>query len=200
MSRAFWRTSVQEEVDAELAFHLEMTTRELMETGMTRSQARAEAERRFGDARAVNDECRRYGGERDRKRRRAEYLDELRQDVSFALRQLAKARTFSIVAIVTLALGIGATASVFSTLDAVVLRPLPFDHAERVVELHSAQRGDLSSPAVPEFLAMRSSRVFETVSGAVLGMGLTVKIGDQIAATTTKVRRPVSARPYPFVP
>lgn len=178
MKRAFWRTSVQEEVDAELAFHLEMTTRELMESGMTRSQARAEAERRFGDARAVNDECRRYGGERDRKRRRAEYLDELRQDVSFSLRQLAKARTFSVVAIVTLALGIGATASVFSTLDAVVLRPLPFDHAERVVELQSAQRGDLSSPAVPEFLALRSSNVFETVSGAVLGMGLTVKIGD----------------------
>ena len=52
----FGRAPVEEEVDAELAFHLEMTTRELMERGMNTSQARAEAERRFGDLRSVNDE------------------------------------------------------------------------------------------------------------------------------------------------
>ena len=65
--RLFRRASVEEEVDSELAFHIEMSTRELMELGMTHQQARAEAERRFGDANVVNAECRRYGAERDRK-------------------------------------------------------------------------------------------------------------------------------------
>ena len=85
----FGRAPVNEEVDAELAFHLEMKTRELMERGMTRQHARAEAERRFGDMKSVNDECRRYGIERNRRERRAEYFEELKHDVAFAVRQLA---------------------------------------------------------------------------------------------------------------
>src|SRR5580765_4270446 len=112
------RTSVDDEVESELAFHLEMTIRELMEHGMTRSNARLEAERRFGDSASINAECRRYGEERDRKATRAEFRHELRQDVVFAMRQLGRARGFTIVAILTLALGIGATAAVFSALDA----------------------------------------------------------------------------------
>jgi hypothetical protein len=108
-----------EEVDAELAFHLEMTTRQLMERGMNRSQARAEAERRFGDLQSVNAECRRYGTERDQKARRANTSASFGHDVAFAVRQLARARGFAAVAIITLALGIGATAAMFSALDAV---------------------------------------------------------------------------------
>jgi putative ABC transport system permease protein len=178
MRRAFWRASVRDEVDAELAFHLEMTTRELMETGMTRTQARAEAERRFGDRRSVSEACERYGDERDRRARRTEYLDELRQDVSFAWRQLASAPGFSAIAIATLALGIGATAAVFSALDAVVLRPLPFAHSERIVAVSPVERGTTSNPLVPEFLAFRSSGVFENVAGAIPGMGISMKLGD----------------------
>ena len=174
----FGRAPVEEEVDAELAFHLEMTTRELMERGMNKSQARAEAERRFGDLRSVNDECRRYGTERDQKARRAEYLGELRNDVAFAARQLTRARGFSAVAIVTLALGIGATAAVFSALDAVVLRPLPFDHPERIVEFRSARRGDPDALSTPEYVAMNRSGIFEHFSAAVLGGGMTMTMGE----------------------
>src|SRR4051812_30979291 len=86
------RTPIEEEVDTELAFHLEMTTRELMETGMTKEQARAEAARRFGDVDAVNSACQQYGRERDRNANRAELRAELRQDATFAVRQLARAR------------------------------------------------------------------------------------------------------------
>src|SRR5262249_43258370 len=130
------------------------------------------------DVRSVSDACRQYGDERDRRARRTEYRDELRQDVSFAVRQLARAPGFTTVAIVTLALGIGATAAVFSVLDAVVLRPLPFEHSERVVALSPVMRGVKSNPLVPEFLAFRSSGAFETVAGAIPGMGISIKLGD----------------------
>src|SRR5438067_4545584 len=131
-----WRTSVEDEVESELAFHLEMTTRELMERGMTPDNARREAERRFGDSATINAECRRYGEERDRRAGRAEYRHEMRQDIAFAVRQLLRARGFTSVAVITLALGIGATAAVFSALDAVALRPLPYPNAERIVAVY----------------------------------------------------------------
>ena len=104
MKHVLWRTSVRDEVDAELAFHVEMTIRELMETGMTEHEARAKAGRRLGDAGSVSETCRRYGNERDRRARRSQYRDELRQDLSFAWRQLARAPGFAGVAIATLAL------------------------------------------------------------------------------------------------
>src|SRR5436305_9748974 len=112
-----------------------------MKLGMTRSNARLEAERRFGDATAIDAECRRYGRERDRAQQRAEYRHELVQDMIFAVRQLRRARSFTIVAVLTLALGIGATAAVFSALDAVALRPLPYANPDRIVDLFPARRG-----------------------------------------------------------
>lgn len=179
MKRGFWRRSVRDEVRTELAFHLEMTTRELMESGMTRQQARAEAERRFGDTRSASEECERLGEERDRRARRAEYRDELRQDLSFAWRQLVGAPGFSLVAIGTLALGIGATSAVFGALDAVVLRPLPFPHGERIVMvMPNVRNAGPTPPLVPEFLALRSSGVFESAAGVVPGIGISMRLGE----------------------
>ena len=176
--RSLWRTSVDVEVETELAFHLEMTTRALMERGMSPTNARAEAERRFGDSAAINAECRRYGEERDRRVDRAEYWQELRQDVTFALRQLLRARTFTIVAVLTLALGIGATAAVFSALDAVALRPLPYSDPDRIVAVHPTRRGELTDPSPPEFLAYRDVPGFAHVAAAVLQAGITMRLGD----------------------
>lgn len=176
--RAFRRAPVEQEVDDELAFHLEMTTRELMEQGMTRSQARTEAERRFGDAAVVNEECRRFGRERERNERRAEYRDELRQDVWFATRQLLKAKSFTAIAVLTLALGIGATAAVFSVLDAVVLRPLPFANPDRVVTLNPSRHGEAQGNSVPDFLAWRKVRELEVVAAAVVNSGITMNVGE----------------------
>jgi predicted permease len=169
---------VQDEVESELAFHLEMTTRELMELGMTRTNARLEAERRFGDSASINAECRRYGEERDRKASRAELRHELRQDVSFAIRQLSRKPGFTAVAVLTLALGIGATAAVFSALDAVALRPLPFPDADRIVRVYPTRSSGLSDPSVPEFLAYRDVRAFDHVAAAVLQAGITLRLGD----------------------
>jgi hypothetical protein len=126
------RPRVEEEVDAELAFHVDMVVQTLIDRGMTPGDARAEAVRRFGDLAVVGAECRRLGRQRDRLRSRAEYLAEMRQDFAFALRQLGRARGFAATAAFTLALGIGATAAVFSALYAVVLQPFPFADARTV--------------------------------------------------------------------
>jgi predicted permease len=174
----FWRGSVEREVDSELAFHLELTIRELMERGLSRRDAEAEARRRFGDPATVGEECRRYGAERERRERRAEYRDELRQDVVFAVRQLLRARGFTAVALLTLGLGIGATATMFSAVDAVVLRGLPFADQARVVAIHPRYEGVDGTVAPPELLAFEKVDAFEYVAGARLGGGATVQLGD----------------------
>ena len=171
------RDSVEREVGDEIAFHIEMATRDLIAAGTPPDAARAEALRRFGDAASIDDECRRYGRERDQHARRTEYRSELAQDLSFGARQLAKSRGFSIVAVLTLALGIGATAAVFSVLDAVVLRPLPYPHAERIVHLYSARKGERMDPSAPEFVALRTARDFQSVAAGVTQAGITLDLG-----------------------
>ena len=86
----FWRARVEDEVDTEFSFHVEMRTRELVEQGMPPAEAREAAIRRFGDINRVNATCRALGKQRDDDMRRTEYFSELTQDVTFACRQLAQ--------------------------------------------------------------------------------------------------------------
>ena len=135
------RPRVEDEVDDEFAFHVDMTMQMLVAQGSSPDDARAEAVRRFGNMAVVSAECQHFGRQRDRSRSRAEYMRELLQDITFSLRQLRRTPGFAITAIVTLALGIGATAAVFSALYAVVLSPLPFANADRVVQFEGIRRG-----------------------------------------------------------
>ena len=143
-----WKGSVADEVDAELDFHLEMRVREYVARGMAPDEARRAAFGRFGNFQRVNATCRAIGRQRDRDMRRTEYLSELTQDVSFACRQLLKQPGFTAVAVLTLALGIGATAAIFSAVHAVVLEPLPFPEADRILAIYeefSSGRGNVSA-------------------------------------------------------
>jgi predicted permease len=161
----FWRGSVDDEVDAELAFHIEMRARELVARGMTAEDARAAAVRRFGDIKRVNATCRREGRRRDRDMRRTEYLSELAQDVTFAWRQLLRNPGFTIVAVVTLALGIGATAAIFSAVHAVVLRPLPVPHPERIIAVYTDWRGNPGNVSAGNFVhGIANVRAFTAVT------------------------------------
>jgi predicted permease len=128
-----WKASVENEVDAEFDFHVEMRTREYVERGMDRDAARAAAVARFGDIATVNAECRSIGNQMEREMVTTEYLAELAHDVRFAARQLIKAPAFTTVAVLTLALGVGATTAIFSAVEAVVLRPFPYSHPDRLV-------------------------------------------------------------------
>ena len=144
----FWRGRVEDEVDAELDFHVEMRARELVERGMPPSEAREAAVRRFGNITQVNATCRALGKQRDHMMRRTEYFSELTQDVTFACRQLVRSPGFTTVAVLTLALGIGATTAIFSAVQSVVLRPLPFPEPDRLVSVYEHvrnNRGDVSA-------------------------------------------------------
>lgn len=119
------------DIDRELAFHIEERVDELMATGMTEAEARREAARRFGDPLRHR--------ERMRDADVAPWLDSIASDVRHAMRGLRTSPGFSLVAILSLALGIGANTSIFSLMDAVMLRSLP---VERPHELVRVTRGD----------------------------------------------------------
>src|ERR671923_2609001 len=110
-----WRSSTQVErdVEEELRFHLEMRARELVAAGMPEEVARDEARRQFGDLDFTRAYCADLDRRRVRRARLAELLEELRQDVGYAVRQLAHAPAFTAATVLTLALGIGATSAIF---------------------------------------------------------------------------------------
>ncbi|HEU4563676.1 MAG TPA: permease prefix domain 1-containing protein, partial [Gemmatimonadaceae bacterium] len=163
--RAFrfpWRTTrqVAEEVDAELAFHLERRTEELMAAGLAPDDARREAAARFGDLEFTRRYCRGEDVRRERESRHMTMLHELRQDLGYALRTLRSAPGFTLVALLTLALGIGANTAIFSVVRGVLLRPLPFPAAERVVRIwHANRSADVarSQLSEPDFLEWRAA-------------------------------------------
>jgi putative ABC transport system permease protein len=138
-----WRVSVEQEVDEELTFHLEMRTRELIARGMDPAAARQEALRRAGDLRRVTRSLVSVGRKRDREMRIGQWVEEFGGDVWFALRQVNTARGFAAVAVLTLALGIGANSAIFALADAALLRPLPYAEPDRLVALWE---GDAASP------------------------------------------------------
>jgi putative ABC transport system permease protein len=148
---ALWRIPVEEEVREELAHHLDLRTRELMADGLTAEAARAEAERRFGNLHRIEAQLTTLGHARNRSYARRQWLDELAQDITFAIRQYRVRPSFTAAAVVTLALGIGTATAIFSVVHAVILRPFPFDDPDRVLLVNAVFRDRPTSFSVAAF-------------------------------------------------
>ncbi|HUQ82169.1 MAG TPA: ABC transporter permease [Gemmatimonadaceae bacterium] len=161
---------VAEDVRRELEFHIEQRVAELIAGGMSREQAAAKAREAFGDRVAVEEECREIETRRRDTRRRMRAREALRQDVALGIRMLRRSPGFALAAIATLALGVGANTAVFSIVNTVLLRPLPFAEPERlvhVVERHEKGWADL---AWTGFLDVQSqARSFSSVAAYTVG-------------------------------
>jgi predicted permease len=154
------REAMEREMDEEMRFHIERQTEKNLRAGMPPEEARRAALLSFGAMERFKEES------RDEARPRR--LEELLQDVRFGLRTLARNPGFTLVAVLTLALGIGANTAIFSVVDGVLLRPIPLDHADRLMVVWETDRdsGTTREPSsVPDYLDFQElSRTFEQLA------------------------------------
>ncbi len=152
--------ALQRELDAEVQFHLESRIASGVRAGMTRAAAEAEARAAFGPVGRVTDAMREV--------RVMTWLESWFQDLRYGARSLARERISTTAVVAMLALGIGANVAIFTLLNAIWLRPLPYRAASRLVTLEDsfARLGIARvTPTIPEFLDVRSwNQSFETMA------------------------------------
>jgi putative ABC transport system permease protein len=167
-----WRVDVHQEVDEEIAFHIEMRTRELIERGVDPKTAREIVLARVGDTTRLKRTCVDLGRRREREMRITQWLDEFRHDARFAVRQLKASPGFTLVAVITLALGIGANSAMFALADVTLIRPLPYPEPHRLMmvweQTATRARRQVSPLNLRDWTA--ANHTFETL-GAVAASG-----------------------------
>ena len=159
MNFLFHRRRVEREMDEEFRSHLELRAADLERQGISAPEAERQARIEFGGCQNYKEECRETLGTR--------LLQELAADVRYGVRQLCRNPGFAAVAILTLALGIGANTAIFSAVDAVLLRPLPFSRPHRLASVLSVQipRGNGREASYPDFLDWRArNHVFDQMA------------------------------------
>jgi len=127
--------AIQRDVDDELSFHLAMRQEKLRRAGLSTDDAHAIAHERFGDASRVRDELLTIDRQHAREVRMMEWIESVWSDFRYALRTLRRIPIFTSVATITLALGIGATTAMFTLVNSILLRPLPYPNADRLVRV-----------------------------------------------------------------
>ena len=178
LRRLFGRDA-HRDVDDELSFHLEMRVQELIARGENPERARALALERFGDVDSPRSEMLEITERRSRRMARSEFTDEVKQDVAYALRTLRRTPGFSLVAVLTLALGIGANSAIFSVVYGVLLQSLPYREPAQLMEVQTAYPNGENYPlSAPDFMNIHDdNRVFSEVAAynpitaTVLGLG-----------------------------
>ncbi|MGH7623009.1 MAG: ABC transporter permease, partial [Gemmatimonadaceae bacterium] len=178
------------EVDDEMRVHLQARIDDFVRLGHDRADAERLARREFGDIGAARAELVSIDRRRLGRVALREWVSSLGQDVRFALRGLRARPGFSLTILLTLALGIGANAAIFSVVDAVLLRQLPFANPDRLVHLweYSSHTVDGRSEAsYPDYLSWRErNRVFSDIGGYQNARFL-VGTDDPVAVNGTKV-------------
>lgn len=156
--RLWRRRQLERDLQDEMQFHLEMLARRHQQDGMTREAAQHAAHRAFGNATGLKESSRDLWS--------FPALEAFFQDLRSGWRQLRRRPGFALVAILTLALGIGATTAIFSLFYAALLRPLPLDHPERIVLLQERYHRDgIRRASVPNFRDwQKQNDVFEAMA------------------------------------
>src|SRR6267154_1585262 len=159
----FTRKNHDSELDLELRAHLEMLTEENIRRGMSPAEARYAARREFGGVEQTK--------ELHRQQRSIQLLDALVEDLRFALRGLGKRPAFALVAILTLALGIGSTTAVFSVVDRILFRSLPYPHDDRLVSFGDTAPFEANEFVLgPDYVDWKKAQTpFESVTSFVPG-------------------------------
>jgi putative ABC transport system permease protein len=181
----FRKTRLDRELGLEIAHHLEQLKAEYMADGLDAAEAAIAARRSFGSATAISDEC--------RDTRRTQWIEDFVQDTRFACRTFAKAPAFTLAAILTLGLGVGANTAFFSTAYAIVMRPLPYPESTRLVSVNDVV-------AVGPVTTLRSLSNTTEYAGYMPNNELDLQLGGDArkimaAASTWNLLRVLRARP-----
>ena len=179
----FWGNDPQRDLDDELRFHIESRYEEFLAAGMDPARARAEAEHRFGSVSSVREQCAAIDSQWTRERSMLDVVHTISADFRYAFRQLRRNTALSVAAILCFALGIGANTSIFSVVDAVLFRPLPFREPDRLVlvgeglpRFGTENFGVISAPEFEDYQRLNgrvfsSSAMYEGESFAIGGTG-----------------------------
>jgi len=171
--RLWRRKQMEEELEKELRFHLDQHVNELIAQGYAPDLAQRNARLAFGGQEQVKEECRDARGTR--------WFEDLLRDFRYALRALRQRPGFAAVAILTLALGSGATTVMFTVINGVLLKPLAYPDADRLVTLHgkTEKYGEQWGFSYPEFLDYQStSRTLGSMAAWTYGGGTITKPGE----------------------
>lgn len=169
----FRRAKVEEELDDELRFHLERQTEKYIRGGIVQEEARRRVRLEFGGVDQIKEDCRDARG--------VSVLEAFSQDVRYGLRMLRKSPGFTAIVVVTLALGIGVNSAIFSLVDGIILRPLPYPQSNAIVHFGWMDKSLIPNLSVPEFRFCRDHATsFAAIAGFQAGEG------SELSQGTTK--------------
>ena len=182
MFRFFRKRSFERDLEEELRAHIEIEARLLEERGLSRQQAEAQARHSFGNRTRIAEDMREAWQWR--------WLDQLLQDLRYAWRSLRRSPAFTIAAVLSLALGIGAGTSIFSIADTVFLRPLPYAHPEQLTWVANRFPGmGIEFLASPDYVAWRrDNSVFQQLAATQVHGGETMLLNGSDPAEVHAVR------------
>jgi putative ABC transport system permease protein len=175
--------SLDAEMDEEIASHLAMREADLVQRGMDPAAARAEAQRMFGDLDAARRRLHASVREREGLLRRREWFDSLRQDVAYAVRQARRAPLMTAVTVLTLGLAIGASSAMYTIVDHVVLRPLPYAKPNELVAIRTldSARAVIPVVSVPDWADWVERNHSFAAVGVYQSETLPVRAGTEVA-------------------